>query len=216
MFNVHLLMRVLIACEYSGTVRDAFIAKGHYAMSCDLLATDKDGPHYQGDVFDIINNGWDLMIAHPPCTYLSNAGVGYLNIERYGEKARERMRLRELGKDFFMALYNAPINKICVENPIGWMNGFIKPSQIIQPYYFGDAHMKTTCLWLKGLPRLQHAKHTDLFTERTHVGVKPVYIDKMGKKRYFTDAINGSKKTAQKERSKSFQGIANAMANQWG
>ncbi len=136
-------MRVLVACEYSGRVRDAFIAKGHDAMSCDLLPTDSLGPHYQGDVFDIINDGWDLMIAHPPCTYLSYAATRHWN-------KPGRAELREEALKFFLDLYTSNIPKICIENPVGYVNTvWRKPDQIIHPYYFGDPVQKRTCLGLR-------------------------------------------------------------------
>lgn len=210
-------MKVLIACEFSGTVRDAFIAKGHDAMSCDFLATEKPGPHYQGDVMDILySEHWDLMVAHPSCQYLSNAGNDYLNEDKYGEKAKERKREREKALQFFMELYNAPIKRICIENPMGYAHRFIKCSQIINPYYFGDPHKKRTCLWLRGLPKLVHLPCDDLFGTKTHTEEpQPIYIDKSGKKRYFTDAMRGSGAERQHKRSVTFNGIAEAMANQW-
>jgi site-specific DNA-cytosine methylase len=141
-------MRVLVACEYSGVVRDAFTAKGHFAMSSDLLPTESPGPHYQGDVMEIINDGWDLLIAFPPCTHLANAGGAWFEQKRKDGRQRQ-------GVDFFMRMVNAPIKKIAVENPQGIMSTmFRKPDQIIHPYYFGDPKKKATCLWLKNLPRL--------------------------------------------------------------
>jgi len=138
-------MRVLIACEYSGTVRDAFVAKGHDAMSCDLLPTDKAGPHYQGDVFDIIGDGWDLMIAHPPCTYLTNSGVTWLH------KDPSRWAKLDDGAAFFKALLNADIPMIAVENPIMHKYakeriGGTKQTQVVQPWMFGHLEQKATCL----------------------------------------------------------------------
>ena len=145
-------MKVLIACEYSGTVRDAFIKRGHDAMSCDLLPTDKPGPHYQGDVFDIINDGWDLMIAHPPCTYLTNSGVTWLH--------KDISRWPKLfdGAEFFRRLLESPIKRIAIENPI--MHKYAKSiirenqKQVVQPWMFGHPESKATCLWLKNLPPL--------------------------------------------------------------
>ena len=146
-------MKVLVACEYSGTVRDAFIAKGHDAMSCDLLPTDSPGPHYQGNVLDIINDGWDLMIAHPPCTYLTNSGVCHLY------KNPERWNDLDEAAFFFKTLLDAPIPKKCIENPIMHKYakeriGNVKQSQIVQPWMFGHMEQKATCLWLEGLPLL--------------------------------------------------------------
>jgi hypothetical protein len=193
-------LRVLVACEYSGIVRDAFIAKGHEAMSCDLLPTEKMGPHYQGDVFDIINDGWDMMIAHPPCTYLSYVGTRHWN--KPGRK-----ELREEALNFFIALYNSNIPKIAIENPLGYASkAFKKYDQIIQPYYFGDNAYKRTCLWLKGLPLLKHSDPKKL------IKPEPIYILKTnGKKIHWTEANHGGK-----VRSKFWEGIAAAMAEQWG
>jgi len=143
-------MKVLIACEYSGVVRDAFIAAGHDAMSCDLLPTDAPGPHYQGDVSDIINDGWDLMIAHPPCTYLTNSGVSWLY------KKPERWAQLDDGAAFFKMLLDAPIERKCIENPI--MHKYAierigtKQSQVVQPWMFGHMEQKGTGLWLHNLP----------------------------------------------------------------
>lgn len=139
-------MKVLIACEYSGTVRDAFIANGHDAMSCDLLPTDKNGPHYQGSVFDIINGGWDLMIAHPPCTHLAVSGARWF---------KDKINEQKEALDFVRKLMECDIPKICIENPISIISSRIrKPDQIIQPWMFGHGETKATCLWLKGLPKL--------------------------------------------------------------
>jgi hypothetical protein len=202
-------MRVLVACEYSGRVRDAFIAKGHDAMSCDLLPTDSLGPHYQGDVFDIINDGWDLMIAHPPCTYLSYAATRHWN-------KPGRAELREEALKFFLDLYTSNIPKICIENPVGYVNTvWRKPDQIIHPYYFGDPVQKRTCLWLKDLKPLDYS-NTKLPKP------EPLYIcqggKKKGKKIHWVEAGVGTNKDTPrwKLRSTTFQGIANAMAEQWG
>lgn len=142
-------MRVLVACEYSGTVRDAFRALGHDAMSCDLLPTDRPGPHYQGDVFDAIGDGWDLMIAHPPCTYLCSSGLHWN--KRYPERELKSSDALAFVED----LMGAPISRIAIENPIGRIGTAIrKADQIIQPYQFGHDASKQTALWLKGLPKL--------------------------------------------------------------
>ena len=181
-------MRVLIACEYSGTVRDAFIHKGHEAMSCDLLPTDAPGPHYQGDVFDVINQGWDLMIAHPPCTHLAVSGARW-----FKDKKVEQAE----AIDFFMRLVNAPIPKIAVENPVCIMSTrYRKPDQVIQPWQYGHGETKATCLWLKNLPVLTPTNIVEGREQRIH---------KMA-----------PSPTRWKERSKTFQGIADAMASQWG
>jgi hypothetical protein len=192
-------MKVLIACEYSGTVRDAFIARGHEAMSCDLLPTDKPGPHYQGSVFDILDQGWDLMIAHPPCTYLSNAGARWL----YPNKKLNQNRFQKglEAKQFFMDLLNANISKIAVENPIpSGVFEIPKYTQFIEPFQFGHPFKKKTCLWLKNLPPL---KPTNIVQERQSTKIPGNWFNKGGKER-------------QKERARTFQGIADAMAKQWG
>ena len=207
-------MRVLIACEYSGIVRDAFMAKGHDAWSCDLLPTESPGQHYQGDVMEILNNRWDLMIGFPPCTYFAKSGLHYLKTQL------GRIDLQKKAFKFWLELWNAPIGKICLENPAGWINtNWRKPNQIIQPYYFGYPERKETCLWLKNLPLLFHAKSDTLFDKKTHTEKpKPrgFMIRKSGEKKgkkynYYWRAGKSAK-----ERSKTFQGIANAMANQWG
>ena len=139
-------MRVLVACEYSGRVRDAFLALGHDAMSCDLLPTEVPGPHYQGDVRNILRDGWDLMIAHPPCQHLAVSGARHFH-------KKEKQQAEAL--DFVRLLMDAPIPCIVIENPVSVISSRIrKPDQIIQPYWFGHAARKTTCLWLKGLPKL--------------------------------------------------------------
>ena len=196
-------MKVLIACEYSGRVRDAFIALGHEAMSCDLLPTDKPGPHYQGDVFDIINDGWDLMIAHPPCTYLSNSGVCHLH------KDASRWPKMFDGSAFFKKLLNAPIKKIAIENPI--MHGYaktliggIKQSQIVQPWMFGHTEQKATCLWLKGLPMLK---------ETNNVKDEMLLLPKNERERLHYLPPSPDR---WKIRSTTYQGVADAMASQWG
>ena len=192
-------MKVLIACEYSGIVRDAFAAKGHNAWSCDILPTESIGNHFQGDVVEHLNKGWDLMIAHPPCTYLSNAGARFLYPK--GKLNKDRYKLGLKAKEFFMSLYNAPINKICVENPISSkIFALPKHTQTIQPNEYGHPIQKRTCLWLKNLSEL---KPTDIIFKRQSTKIPGNWFNKGGKDR-------------QKNRSKFFQGIANAMADQWG
>lgn len=177
------------------------------------------GAHYQGSVFDVINDGWDMMIAFPPCTHLAVSGA------KHFEKKRADGRQQE-GIDFFMAMINAPIPRICVENPIGIMSSIYKvPTQIIQPYFFGDEAQKTTCLWLKNLPLLYHNKTPNLFDDVvTHVGKGEFYTYPDGKKKYASwlgdTAVDGKKLAynsdeIKKIRSKTFPGIANAMATQW-
>jgi hypothetical protein len=204
-------MKVLIACEYSGIIRDAFLDKGHEAISCDLLPSESSrGGHYMGNVLDIINDGWDLLIGHPPCTFLSYAGTAHWN-----QPGRIKKRLEAL--EFFRILWESPIEKICLENPKGCASPVIaKYSQEIQPYYFGDSELKTTWLWLKNLPLLIHSEDDNLFYKKTHTEKpQPRYVEKSGKVRYFTESI-GHSNTQAKRRSKTFLGIAQAMAEQWG
>jgi len=198
------MARILIACEFSGTIRDAFIAVGHDAMSCDLLPTDVPGPHYQGDVSDILNEGWDLMIAHPPCTYLSGMGIWW------NAKRPERWPLTYAAKTFVEFLANAPIPKIAIENPIGYLNkNWRKPDQIIQPWQFGHEANKPTCLWLKELP---------LLTPTEIVGKGEFYVkangSRLSKWSHSTSGKNKAKRA--KIASTTFSGIAEAMATQWG
>lgn len=193
-------MKVLVACEFSGIVRDAFRKRGHDAWSCDLLPTEIPGQHIQGDVLEVLNDGWELMIAHPPCTYLSNAGA----VHYYGKKARnvkERIRKGYIAKDFFMRLFEAPIEKICIENPTP-CRMFRLPlhSQIIQPYEFGHPFTKRTLLWLKNLSNLIP---TDIVNERQSTKIAGNWFNRGGLER-------------QRNRSKTFRGIAEAMAEQWG
>lgn len=182
-------MRVLVACEYSATVRDAFRAKGHDAWSCDLLPTEGDPQwHHEGDVFDILNDSWDLMIAHPPCTHLAVSGARW-----FKDKLVEQAEALE----FVRRLLDAPIGKIALENPISIISSRIrKPTQIIQPWQFGHGETKATCLWLKNLPPLTPTKIVDGREARVHK-MAP------GPDRW-------------KERSRTYQGIADAMADQWG
>jgi site-specific DNA-cytosine methylase len=201
-------MRVLVACEFSGIVRDAFLERGHDAWSCDLLPTERERErHYQGDVMDIINDGWDLMIAHPPCTYISYAGT-----QCWNDKGRVFLRIQAL--EFFAKLWDAPIEKICLENPKSCASPVIaKYSQEIQPYYFGDSEMKTIWLWLKNLKPLVYNLDDGLFATRTATDrPQPTCIDSTGKKRYYSDG----KIRNPHERSRFFPGIAAAMADQWG
>jgi len=218
-------MRVFVACEESQVVTIAFRKRGHEAYSCDVIPCSGGHPewHIQDDCLKHLDDGWDIMIAFPPCTYLSNAGIGWFNEEKYGNRAKQRKIKRQAAYTFFMNLYTSSIPKICIENPVGFVNGIFKPTQIIQPYYFGDNARKRTCLWLKELPALIHSGETDLFYKKTHIKEptplkiqyrKPSKYYKGGeeKKRYFTDVV--SRKSI--VRSKTFIGIANAMADQWG
>jgi hypothetical protein len=182
-------MKVLVACEYSGAVRDAFIARGHEAISCDLLPTDVPGPHYQGDVRDLLNYPFDLMIAHPPCTHLSVSGARHFEAKRLDGRQHEAV-------SFFMTLARAPIPMIAIENPVCIMSSlWRKPDQTVQPWQFGHGETKATCLWLKGLPILNPTNIVEGREARVHK-MAP------GPDRW-------------KERSRTFQGIADAMADQW-
>jgi hypothetical protein len=186
---VHFL-RVLVACEYSGTVREAFAARGHDAMSCDILPTDRPGKHYQGDVRDVLDDGWDLMICHPPCTYLSVSGIHWNNL------------------DFVRLLMGANIPRIALENPVSIISSKIrKPDQIIQPHQYGHDASKATCLWLKNLPKLT-ATET----------IPPRIVN--GKARWANQTDGGQNKLAPSDdrwklRSTTYPGIAEAMAAQW-
>lgn len=192
-------MKVLIACEFSGIVRDAFAARGHDAWSCDLLPTERPGNHIQGDVLEVLDQGWDLMIAHPPCTYLSNAGARHLY--RGGSLQPARFKLGLEGKELFMRLLNADIPKVAIENLIP-STVFLLPKydQVIQPYYFGELEQKKTCLWLKNLPPLMS---TEICVSAPSTRVPGNWFNKGGKDR-------------QRNRAKTFPGIAKAMAEQWG
>jgi len=199
-------IKVLVACECSGRVRDAFLALGFDALSCDMKPTETPGPHYHGSVFDVLYDDWDLLIGHPPCTYLTYAGTRHWNNPG-------RAELREEGMNFFLALCNAPIRHIAIENPVGYPNTvYRKPDQIIHPYYFGDSVQKRTCLWLKNLPVLDYSKTIIAKPE-------PMYVcqgDKCkGKKIYWCEGIRGEGERAT-ARSRTFQGIAKAIAQQFG
>ncbi len=201
-------LKVLVACEYSGRVRDAFIARGHTAMSCDLLPTDVAGPHYQGDVFDIINDGWDLMIAHPPCTYLSVSGMHWTT------RGLRDPQLTEDALDFVQRLMDAPIDRIAVENPISVISSRIrKPDQIISPYQFGHDASKKTCLWLKNLPLLTPTQMVEPRVVITPSG-KPAKRWGNQCDNYGQDKLPPSA-DRWKLRSATYQGIADAMAAQW-
>lgn len=233
-------MKVLVACEESQRVCSAFRARGHEAYSCDILDPSGGHPewHIKQDVLPILspthktdwdnlvteNNiefntidgrthivpKWDLIIAHPPCTYLTVTGNRWFNIEKYGDKARERLKLREEAKKFFMAFANADCDHIAIENPIGIMStSWRKPDQIVQPYYFGDPFEKKTCLWLKGLPLLKKSNEVTP-EERTKF--------KSGKSMpaWYAAAANLPAAERSRIRSQTFPGFAEAMAEQWG
>jgi hypothetical protein len=181
-------MKVLVACEYSGTVRDAFLAAGHIALSCDLLPSDAPGPHLQGDVREVLEMGWDLMIAHPPCTHLAVSGARWFHLKQ--QEQQEALR-------FVRMLLEAPIPRIALENPVSIISSRIrKPDQTIQPWQFGHGETKATCLWLKNLPPLEPTNIVEGREARIHrMPPSPMRW---------------------KERSKTYQGIADAMAQQWG
>ena len=181
-------MRILVACEYSGRVRDAFIARGHDAISCDLLPTDAEGPHHMGDVTELLHMGWDMMIAHPPCTHLAVSGSRW-----FKDKIKEQAEALV----FVQTLMDAPIPMIAIENPISVISSRIrKPDQIIQPWQFGHGETKATCLWLKGLPKLTPTNIVEGREARVHR--MPPSPERW------------------KERSRTYAGIAQAMADQWG
>lgn len=183
-------MKILIGCEFSGIVRDAFAAQGHYAVSCDILPSESPGNHYQGNVLNILADGWDLGVFHPPCTHLAVSGARW-----FPEKRKNGSQQAAI--DFFLALANAPISKIAVENPVSIMSTvWRKPDQVIQPWQFGHIETKATCLWLKNLPKL-------VPTEITKIRLSRIHEMPPGPDRW-------------KIRSRTFKGIAAAMAAQWG
>ena len=201
-------MKILVACEFSGIVREAFKKKGHDSWSCDLLDTEISGNHIKGDVLKCLNDGWDLMIAHPPCTYLTVTGNKWFKPE-YRNRFPNRQQQREDAIKFFIALAEAPIPKICVENPVGVISTkWRKPDQIIQPYMFGEPHRKTTCLWLKNLPKLEATKIVEpqLYTYKSNGRTDPTW---------HVNTMKLKPSDRMKARSRTFQGIADAMANQW-
>ena len=212
-------MRILIACEESQAVCKRFRELGHEAFSCDIKECSGGHPewHYKDNVFEIIKLGWDMMIAFPPCTHLAVSGA------RHFEQKRKDGRQKD-GINFFMAIINAPIKKIAVENPMGIMSTiYKKPTQIIHPYYFGDEAQKTTCLWLKNLPPLYHNSMPNLFDNvvtHSSKGKMIEFISKKGVKKrqpkWYADALKLKPDERSKVRSKTFTGIAQAMANQWG
>ena len=204
--------RVLVACEESDEVRGRFEELGFDAWSCDLQPNrNPKAKHYKGDVFDIINDGWDAMIAFPPCTHLAVSGAAWFEQKRKDGRQQE-------GIDFFMAMVNAPINKIAIENPIGIMSKlYKKPTQIVHPYYFGDEASKSTCLWLKNLPALYHNSQPNLFDSNvTHVNSGEwVMYGKSKMQRWYAEAWGLPKDERSKIRSKTFPGIAKAMVDTW-
>ena len=209
-------LKVLVACEYSGVVREAFKRKGHESWSCDILETDVPGNHIVGNVLDHLNKNWDMLIAHPPCTYLSNAGARHLFPK--GKLNEERYNLGLKAKEFFMELYNAPIPRICIENPIqSKIFDLPKHTQTIHPYHFGHPYSKATRLWLKNLPHLfsntNLTNNMDFFSTKEVLDYKPLLPSntggkKRGQKYHYTNI-------SAHDASKTFEGIAAAMADQW-
>lgn len=215
-------MKILIACEFSGVVRNAFAARGHDAWSCDLLPSDTPGQHYQGDIRDMLTQQWDLMIAHPPCTHLASSGARYFAAKRADGRQQE-------GIDFFLMLTKTSIPKVAIENPVGIMSSiYRKPDQIIQPFQFGHPESKATCLWLKGLPKLKPTRILEPQWKKNPDGTD--YKDSGGKRynqAHNTPLIRWENQTASgqnklppskdrwKLRSITYQGIAEAMAQQW-
>lgn len=193
-------LRVLVACEFSGIVRDAFAARGHSALSCDLLPSERPGPHHRGDVRALLADGWDVLIVHPPCTYLAASGL------HWNTRRPERAALTEEALAFVRFLLSAPVPRIALENPVGCVSTRVrKPDQILQPWQFGHAESKATCLWLKGLPPLRPSN------------VLPLPASG----RWANQTANGQNAVPErrdrwKDRSRTYPGIAAAMAEQWG
>ena len=204
-------MKVLVACEESQAVCKAFREKGHEAYSCDIVPCSGGHPewHLQQDVLPLLKEKWDMIIAFPPCTYLTVTGNRWFNIDRYGEKAIQRHKDRKDGVDFFMAFANADCEKIAIENPVGIMSSeWRKPNQIINPWQFGDAFEKKTCLWLKGLPELTH-------TNIVKIPPRKKFDSGKSMPSWYAEAWHLPKEERAKLRSKTFPGIAKAMAQQW-
>jgi len=204
-------MNILLACECSGIVRDAFRERGHNAVSCELKPCERGSRyHIQDHALNVICDGWDMLIAFPPCTHLAVSGARWFD-------AKYLLQCEAI--TFFLSLANAPIKKKCIENPVGIMSTFWRqPDQIIQPYFFGDEVQKTTCLWLEGLPKLTHYKQTDLFNEKSHVykGDTITWGSGVKMQKWFNDTKKADKALTSELRSRTFPGIANAMAMQWG
>lgn len=194
-------MNVLVACEMSGRVRDAFIARGHTAISCDLLPTEVEGPHYQGDIRDLDLTQFDLMIAHPPCTHLASSGARWF---------KDKVVEQQAALEFVLWLAAAPIEKIAIENPVGVLSSkWRKPDQIIQPWQFGDEATKTTCLWTKNLPALVPTNVVDK-------GEQVRLQNGKNMARWYYESFKLPAKERAIVRSRTFEGIAKAMAEQWG
>ena len=215
----------MIACEYSGRVRDAFLRAGHDAMSCDLLPTDAPGPHYRGDVRDVLGDGWDLVVAHPPCTYLSVSGM------HWTKRGLRDPRLTEDALDFVRLLIDAPAPRVAVENPVSVISSRIRPpDQIVQPWMFGHDASKATCLWLRGLPKLVPTEVVEPRLVCCGVELPPgvgkrgcanCNGDKEARPRWGNQTASGQNRLGPspdrwKIRSETYPGIAAAMASQWG
>lgn len=201
-------MKVLVACEFSGVVRDAFAARGHDAWSCDLEETESAGQHIKGDVLGVLGANWDLIIAHPPCTYLTTSGNRWFRPE-YADRFPDRARHREEALEFFIRLYNAPIPRVCIENPIGITSTrFRRPDQIIHPNQFGHPTTKKTGLWLRGLPLL-------IPTDTVEVEWHTFKSGKRWSKWYYETGNERTPALKAKARNRTFQGVADAMADQW-
>lgn len=209
-------MKVLVACEESQAVAIAFRELGHEAYSCDILPCSGGHPewHMQMDIFEAAKlNDWDMIIAFPPCTYLSKVSNAFFNIDKYGEKAIERRRRSEQAKKFFIKIWELPVKRLAIENPVGFMSSWKKPRQIVHPWFFGDPVQKATCLWLRGLPRLNG--------NTTNIKPKPIRVREGRRNRnvhwseHLLSTIADHKERAL-VRSKTFPGLAKAMAYQWG
>lgn len=221
-------MRILVACEFSGRVRDAFVRRGHEAMSCDLLPTEAPGPHYQGDVRDVLGDGWDLMVAHPPCTYLAASGL------HWNRRRPDRAKLTDDALAFVRLLLDAPIPRIALENPVGAISSAIRPpDQTIHPSWFGHQESKATCLWLKNLPRLLPTQQAMPEAYGCACGHRfPLSLGKYGcpncagdhgaaKLVFQNQTASGQNRMPPspdrwKDRSRTYAGVAEAMAEQWG
>jgi hypothetical protein len=206
------MAKILVACEESQSITKELRDLGHEAFSCDILPCSGGHPewHIQADVFTIVNQGWDLMIAHPPCTYLSVSGARHL-YNKDGSKNLERWENQKIALDFVQKLMDCSIPRIAIENPVSVISTKIrKPDQIIQPYMFGDEATKTTCLWLKNLPKL-------VLTKMVGKGERTVFKSGKSHPKWYADALANAKTPAERRtlRSKTFQGIARAMADQW-
>jgi len=230
-------MNVIIVCEESQATCIEFRKRGHNAFSCDLQTSSGGHPewHFNLDCFEVLKCGlltleneekifidkWDLLIGHPPCTFLSNVGNTWFNIDKYFFEAAIRWENRFEAVIFFFKMmeFGKKIGKYCLENPVGYINGILKPSQTVNPYYFGDPFSKKTCYWIGGLPLLHHSKNDDMFFKKTHNDDHGEFITfKSGKRlsKFMNDALHLPKDERSKARSKSFPSIAKAMAEQWG